>query len=196
VRDAKARARDETLLENAENLVLAKAEADRRVKAKEEELRGDIEHYKAMHVAECRRRRKLHNTLVDMRGAIRVFCRVRPILSHEKGRKLASRNAVTFPKGSLDEMTLSQDEEGVMKRRFDFDRVFRPASTQTEVFEEVRPLVHSVLDGYNATVFAYGQTGSGKTHTMEGPQSDRGVNFRAIAELFSEGAARAPRMRY
>ena len=34
-------------------------------------------------------------------------------------------------------------------------------------------------------IFAYGQTGSGKTHTMEGPPEDRGVNFRALAELFS-----------
>ena len=33
-------------------------------------------------------------------------------------------------------------------------------------------------------IFAYGQTGSGKTHTMEGTEKDRGVNFRALAELF------------
>lgn len=34
-------------------------------------------------------------------------------------------------------------------------------------------------------IFAYGQTGSGKTHTMEGSESDRGVNFRALQELFA-----------
>lgn len=33
-------------------------------------------------------------------------------------------------------------------------------------------------------MFAYGQTGSGKTHTMEGPPSDPGINFRAMKELF------------
>jgi len=32
----------------------------------------------------------------------------------------------------------------------------------------VRPLVESVLAGYNATVLAYGSTGSGKTHTILG----------------------------
>jgi len=31
---------------------------------------------------------------------------------------------------------------------------------------------------------------------MEGPASDRGVNFRSIAELFAEAAARAPRQTY
>ena len=36
-----------------------------------------------------------------------------------------------------------------------------------QVFEQVRPLVTSCMDGYNVCIFAYGQTGSGKTHTME-----------------------------
>ncbi len=40
------------------------------------------------------------------------------------------------------------------------------------------------MDGYNVCIFAYGQTGSGKTFTMEGIDSDRGVNFRALEELF------------
>ncbi len=42
----------------------------------------------------------------------------------------------------------------------------------------------SVLDGYNVSIIAYGQTGSGKTYTMEGHDNNRGVNYRAIAELF------------
>jgi kinesin family protein C2/C3 len=33
-------------------------------------------------------------------------------------------------------------------------------------------------------IFAYGQTGSGKTYTMSGPEEDRGVNTRALDELF------------
>jgi kinesin family protein 3/17 len=34
--------------------------------------------------------------------------------------------------------------------------------------ETARPIVDSVLQGYNGTIFAYGQTGTGKTFTMEG----------------------------
>lgn len=44
-------------------------------------------------------------------------------------------------------------------------------STQQSIYDElVRPLVDSVLMGFNGTIFAYGQTGTGKTYTMEGNQ--------------------------
>lgn len=47
--------------------------------------------------------------------------------------------------------------------------LFCHSCTQQELYEEtVRPLVNSVLDGFNGTIFAYGQTGTGKTYTMEG----------------------------
>ena len=36
-----------------------------------------------------------------------------------------------------------------------------------KVFEEVKSLIVSCIDGYNVCIFAYGQTGSGKTFTME-----------------------------
>ena len=36
-----------------------------------------------------------------------------------------------------------------------------------KVFDEVKALVTSCIDGYNVCIFAYGQTGSGKTFTME-----------------------------
>lgn len=51
---------------------------------------------------------------------------------------------------------------------YEFDHVFSPSSSQLQVFDEVKGLVTSVLDGYSACIFAYGQTGSGKTYTMEG----------------------------
>jgi hypothetical protein len=34
--------------------------------------------------------------------------------------------------------------------------------------ESAFPLVESVIEGYNGTIFAYGQSGFGKTHTMLG----------------------------
>lgn len=120
---------------------------------------------------ERKRRREAHNKLVEARGNIRVFCRSRP----------ANDCAASFP----------SDEEIVVKRdaqeqvSFEFDGVFAPGTTQSEVFDSAaRDLVVSALDGYSVCIFAYGQTGSGKTHTMTGPVYDRGVNVRAIQLVF------------
>ena len=41
-----------------------------------------------------------------------------------------------------------------------------------------------------------GQTGSGKTYTMQGGPDDRGVNFRALEDLFRLVAARSPEADY
>jgi hypothetical protein len=60
----------------------------------------------------------------------------------------------------------------------------RLMSTQVEIYEDLKPLTLSVLDGYNCCVFAYGQTGTGKTYTMQGPVSDPGVTYRAVKDLF------------
>ncbi|CAG03573.1 unnamed protein product, partial [Tetraodon nigroviridis] len=54
-------------------------------------------------------------------------------------------------------------------------RVHGPDDSQNVVFEEVKPLLTSLLDGYNVCIMAYGQTGSGKTHTMVGSQPQRSL---------------------
>ncbi|KAJ3511548.1 hypothetical protein NLJ89_g4034 [Agrocybe chaxingu] len=70
-------------------------------------------------------------------------------------------------------------------KRFMFDRVFPQEARQQEVYEHTtQPLLKGLLDGYNATVFAYGATGCGKTHTISGTESDPGVIYLTMADLF------------
>ncbi|KAI0347546.1 kinesin-domain-containing protein [Trametopsis cervina] len=70
-------------------------------------------------------------------------------------------------------------------RRFIFDRVYRHDSGQEEVYEgTAKPLLKNVLDGYNATIFAYGATGCGKTHTISGTDSDPGIIYLTMQDLF------------
>ena len=45
---------------------------------------------------------------------------------------------------------------------FTFDAIYDWNSTQNDLYEETfAPLVNSVLNGFNGTIFAYGQTGTG-----------------------------------
>ena len=98
-------------------------------------------------------------------------------------QSLRERNGRCFK--SLSEETVcfgSQDSSN----SFTFDRIYGEASTQEDMFQDVKPIVHAVLNGYNGTVLAYGQTGSGKTHTLLGNIEDashRGIVPRAVREL-------------
>lgn len=129
---------------------------------------------------EFKARRKLFNTIQELRGNIRVFCRVRPLKQPALADGSNANVAVDFPDASADENSRIQ----LGSKCFEFDHVFPPSTGQTAVYEETAGVVASVLDGYNVCVFAYGQTGSGKTHTMDGPEEDRGVNYRALVDLF------------
>lgn len=74
-------------------------------------------------------------------------------------------------------------------KQYTFDAVYDCNSKQMDLYDETfRPLVDSVLLGFNGTIFAYGQTGTGKTYTMEGiPNSPecRGVIPNSFEHIFS-----------
>lgn len=167
----------------------------------------------SLYAKECERRRivvidvlidiQIFNELQDMKGAIRVFCRIRPLIQQELNRSEESviEYFPYFPviframdHSSLHiRLPLTSIDSGKGQRRtekfYDFDRVFDEGSTQREVFSEMEGLVTSVLDGYSACIFAYGQTGSGKTFTMEGDVDNellRGVIPRTLEALCSE----------
>ncbi|KAK6465723.1 P-loop containing nucleoside triphosphate hydrolase protein [Scheffersomyces coipomensis] len=87
------------------------------------------------------------------------------------------RNA--FPNG------VNGSSSRIKEHRFVFDRLFDMSASQTDVYHHTtRPLLDSILDGFNATVFAYGATGCGKTHTISGKLDDPGVIFLTMKELY------------
>ena len=73
---------------------------------------------------------------------------------------------------------------------YTFDQVYDSTTQQQFLFETTaKPIIDSVLQGYNGTVFAYGQTGTGKSHTMEGqwePPELRGIIPRAFLHIFDQ----------
>jgi kinesin family protein 5 len=69
--------------------------------------------------------------------------------------------------------------------------VLTETASQKRVYEVVaKPVVESVLEGYNGTVMAYGQTGTGKTFTLgrlgEEDCSDRGIMVRAMEDILAD----------
>ncbi|XP_047957986.1 kinesin-like protein KIN-14I [Salvia hispanica] len=139
--------------------------------------------------------RKLYNQVQDLKGNIRVYCRVRPFIPGQSNGLNILDNVVD---NSLTIQTSGKHGKG--KKTFSFSKAFGPNSTQEEVFADTQPLIRSVLDGYNVCIFAYGQTGSGKTYTMTGPKEltkeSLGVNYRALSDLFEISEERKDAIAY
>ncbi|KAK0417994.1 hypothetical protein QR680_013317 [Steinernema hermaphroditum] len=125
--------------------------------------------------------RQYHNEIVDLKGNIRVMVRVRNFIHHDRGDTVSS-STVKVP----NQRTVQLDTGG-RTVSYEFPQVFGLNSTQEDVFESVKDLTKSALDGFNVCVIAYGQTGSGKTFTMRGGTDDNaGIIPRTVRFLLDE----------
>ncbi|KAL1220847.1 Kinesin-like protein KIN-14U [Cardamine amara subsp. amara] len=142
-------------------------------------LEGEVFELKSKLKLLDEKRKEVLNKIIDTKGSIRVFCRVRPFLLTER-RPI--REPVSF---GPDNIVI---RSAGTRKEFEFDKVFHQSATQEEVFGEVKPILRSALDGHNVCVLAYGQTGTGKTFTMDGTNDQPGLAPRAIKELFNEAS--------
>ncbi|XP_060184527.1 kinesin-like protein KIN-UC isoform X1 [Lycium barbarum] len=117
-------------------------------------------------------------------GRVRVAIRVRP------------RNAQELSDADYADCVEVQPELKKLKLRknnwnsefYKFDEIFAESASQKRIYETVaKPVVESVLNGYNGTVMAYGQTGTGKTYTLgrlgKDDVSERGIMVRALEDI-------------
>uniref|UniRef100_A0A8C6VE69 Kinesin-like protein n=1 Tax=Naja naja TaxID=35670 RepID=A0A8C6VE69_NAJNA len=120
--------------------------------------------------------------------SVRVVVRCRPMNSKEK---VASYEQVVEVDVKLGQVSVKNPKgtSHELPKTFTFDAVYDWSSKQFELYDETfRPLVDSVLQGFNGTIFAYGQTGTGKTYTMEGVRGDaekRGVIPNSFDHIFT-----------
>uniref|UniRef100_S4RI91 Kinesin-like protein n=1 Tax=Petromyzon marinus TaxID=7757 RepID=S4RI91_PETMA len=118
---------------------------------------------------------------------VRVVVRCRPMNPRESAASYESVITIDVRAGQVAIRNPRANADPA--RTFTFDAVYGGDAKQLDIYEEsFRPLVDSVLCGFNGTIFAYGQTGTGKTYTMEGVRSDperRGVIPNSFEHIFT-----------
>ncbi|XP_051749425.1 uncharacterized protein si:dkey-96l17.6 [Ctenopharyngodon idella] len=161
----------ETAKSVGQQLLLLQAE----LKQIKDENKKIIENYSA----ERTLRKKYYNMVEDMKGKIRVFCRIRPLTLAEQARR-----GQTIVACLDDYSVILETPRG--PREFQFDKIFNSECTQEEVFIESSGLIQCAIDGFNVCIFAYGHTGSGKTFTMVGDRDRRspGIIPRTFTKIF------------
>ncbi|KAL0969770.1 hypothetical protein UPYG_G00232080 [Umbra pygmaea] len=118
--------------------------------------------------------------------SVKVVVRCRPFMREE-----TVNDNILDVNTKLGQITLRNPRaspEELMKS-FTFDAVYDYESKQCDIYDDtVRPLVDSVLQGFNGTIFAYGQTGTGKTYTMLGMPTDneRGIIPNSFNHIFTQ----------
>ncbi|CAN4111740.1 unnamed protein product [Withania somnifera] len=116
-------------------------------------------------------------TIDAVYGRVRVAVRLRPRNAEELAADADFADGVEL-QPELKRLKLRKNNWD--SDTYEFDEVFTEFASQKRVYEVVaKPVVESVLDGYNGTVMAYGQTGTGKTYTL-GQLGDEDVSARGI----------------
>eukprot|EP00826_Nyctotherus_ovalis_P022017 TRINITY_DN17208_c0_g1_i3.p1 TRINITY_DN17208_c0_g1~~TRINITY_DN17208_c0_g1_i3.p1 ORF type:complete len:716 (-),score=267.91 TRINITY_DN17208_c0_g1_i3:108-2255(-) len=130
---------------------------------------------------------------------VRVVCRARPMNDKEKELASLSSRATCTEFNPADHRAVTiytplekpeRDKPPFDHHSFNFDHVFDSDAKQSEVYEVVgKPIIESLMEGFNGCVLAYGQTSSGKTYTMQGDLDDedvKGLVPRLVGELFDK----------
>lgn len=119
---------------------------------------GEVGQLRRLYQAEQAERRRLFNLVQELRGNIRVLVRPRPPAALEAGGVGVEDGEGNGGEGGEgEEVCMRLDPEagevslayGRKHKVFEFDHVYGTGASQAEVYEQVAPIVVSVLDGYN-----------------------------------------------
>lgn len=131
---------------------------------------------------------------------LQVVLRMRPLLRRELKQnkrnviRVIDQNTIIFDPFDSEacpneDTEINRSYERIARKdlKMTFDRVFGSEATNLDIFQyAMRPLISSVLKGYNCCAFVYGVTGAGKTYTMLGTENNRGVVYSTMDELFKK----------
>ncbi|KAI1411859.1 kinesin-domain-containing protein [Hypoxylon sp. FL1857] len=145
-------------------------------------------------IKEEERRHKLFEQVQELKGNIRVMCRIKPPSDPASDALIKFNPKMSeLDEDKIDGLSIPTEREDFREpgkmiagkpKEFNFERVFDDQCTNKDVFDEISQLVQSVMDGKKVCIFCYGQTGSGKTYTMSRPGD--GIIPRTQDMIFSE----------
>merc|ERR1712054_343956 len=95
---------------------------------------------------ETEARKALGNEVLDVKGNIRVFCRIRPFLGREK--EGGEKSLVKDINDDHTTMTI-YNPQTKRDKTYTYDAVLNMDTTQQQAFAETRPVVLQILDGFN-----------------------------------------------
>ncbi|KAF3494445.1 hypothetical protein DY000_02058417 [Brassica cretica] len=126
-------------------------------------------------------------TLMQLPGRVRVAVRLRPRNADECVADADFADCVEL-QPELKRLKLRKNNWDT--ETYEFDEVLTESASQKRVYQVVaKPVVESVLEGYNGTVMAYGQTGTGKTFTLgrlgDEDTAARGIMVRSMEDIIS-----------
>ncbi len=110
---------------------------------------------------------------------LKVAVRIRPILPIER-----LKETIVYTEPNDDRKIRIQKQTNFYEGYY--DKVFKPSSTQKEIFNFINDQLEDVLDGVNSTILTYGQTGSGKTYTMFGSDWTMNDNSLKNGKIFND----------
>ena len=175
---------------------------------------SEVDRLRSKLAMESARRRKLLDELQDLRGAIRVYCRLKaPSTAAEAHREPpivdVVSNEVLMVHRNLSETYQKQQQKAASGKNgastksapstplcFEFDGILASDMNQQDVYAEFEAICTSVVEGFKICFMTYGQADAGKTHTMLGDIDidgsnhsvtirDEGIHLRAMRQLFS-----------
>jgi len=162
---------------------------------------ADVDRLRSKLAMESARRRKLLDELQDLRGSIRVYCRLKaPSPTANKKQAFVEMVSNEVLMLHRDRATAAQKNDAPSSKTtplcYEFDGIMAPDISQQDVYAEMEAICASVVEGFKICVMSYGQANAGKTHTMLGDVvlssknhsvsiENEGIQLRAIKQLFS-----------
>jgi len=161
---------------------------------------AEVDRLRSKLAMESARRRKLLDELQDLRGSIRVYCRLkapRPTASKKLAfMEMISNEVLMLHRDRVSNSQPQKDSSSSTPLCYEFDGIMASDVSQQDVYAEVEAICASVVEGFRICVMSYGQANAGKTHTMLGDlvQSNKnhsvlieneGIHLRATKQLFS-----------